>query len=71
MGQLRNIPYHQENQMAAELNKWFERMRDEVLTGVHTLLEGQYESPPVKAVQEEPPKTNETTEVSAQLLKLI
>ena len=57
--------------MAAELNKWFERMRDEVLTGVHTLLEGQYESPPVKAVQEEPPKTNETTEVSAQLLKLI
>ena len=47
MGQLRNIPYHQENQMAAELNKWFESMRDEVLTGVHTLVEVHKEVLPI------------------------
>ena len=68
---LHNTAYHQENQMSYELNTPFERMIDEFITGVHALVEGQAEAPPVKAVQEEPPKTNETTEVSAQLLKLI
>ena len=42
-----NTAYHQENQMASELNNCFERIRDEVLTGVHSLVEGQDEVPPV------------------------
>ena len=40
--------YHQENQMAYEIDKCFERMRDEVLTGVHALVELQSEAPPVE-----------------------
>ena len=57
--------------MAAEINNFFERMRDEVLTGVHALVEGQAEAPKVKAVEEEPETINATTEVNYQLLKLI
>ena len=34
--------------MAYEIDKCFERMRDEVLTGVHALVELQSEAPPVE-----------------------
>ena len=68
---LHNTAYHQENQMSYELNTPFERMIDEFITGVHALVEGQAEAPPVKAVQEEPETINVTTELNAHLLKLI
>ena len=44
---LRNTAYHQADQMAAEINTNFERMRYEVLTRVHALVEFQSEDPPV------------------------
>ena len=40
--------------MAAELNTHFDRMKDEILTGVHALVKGQAEAPPTKAVKEDP-----------------
>ena len=51
---LRNIAYHQDNEMVAELNTNFERMRDEVLAGVHALMEVQAEALPIEAVEEYP-----------------
>ena len=45
---LHNTAYHQANDIAAELNTNFERLRDKVLTEVHALVEGQYEAPPVE-----------------------
>ena len=45
-------------------------MRDEFLTGVHALVEGQAEYPPVEAVAEDPTTMNATTEVNYQLLRL-
>ena len=68
---LRNTAHHQENQMAAELNTNLERMKDEVLSGVHALVEGQAEAPPVEAVEGELATMNATTEVNTQLLQLI
>ena len=68
---LKNTAYHQSNKVAAELNTILKSMRDEVLAGVHALVEGQAEAPPVEAVQEYPEKMNATTEVNYQLLKLI
>ena len=46
-------------------------MRDEVLSRIHYLVEGQAESPSVKAAKEQPSTMNETTEVNSHLLKLI
>ena len=48
---LSNTAYHQSNKMADELNTNFTRIRDEVLTVVHALVESQFEVPPVKAFQ--------------------
>ena len=57
--------------MAAELNTHFDRMKDEILTGVHALVKSQAEAPPIKAVKEEPESMNATKELNAHLLKLI
>ena len=40
--------------MVAELNTIFERMVNEVLIGVHSLVEGQAEYPQVESVVEDP-----------------
>ena len=57
--------------MADELSTNFERIRYEVLTIVHALVEIQSEDPPVKSVQEEPTAIIATAKVNAQLIKLI
>ena len=57
--------------MSDELNTNVERMRDEVLTGVHSQPESQSEAPPVEEVKEEPGTMNATTEENTQILKLI
>ena len=57
--------------MAAELSTNFERMRDEVITGVHAIAEGKSEAPPLKVVKEEPATMNTTMELNSHILKLI
>ena len=46
-------------------------MREEVLTRVHALVEGQAEAPPVESSKQQPATMNANTEVNAHPLKLI
>ena len=67
---LRNTAFYQANQMEDELITNFESVRDEVLSGVHYLVEGQYEAPQVKAFQEDT-KTNNSTIVLNYLFLIL